>query len=92
MTKAPRHVLDTVFIYPNAKALNMLPIIMFTCAYGLKSVCRVRARDSALVVRRVRDLQVQVAIYLSTGERKKVRRHSLKGEKVFTADLGIISQ
>ena len=90
MTKASccRCVFDTVFVHPKPKALDVLPIIVFARANSLESIRSVRAGSSILVIRRVCDLQVQVSIYLSTSEGEEVQRHSLKGEKVFAADLG----
>ena len=87
MTKVSGHVFNAIFVHPKPKALNMLPIIMFTCANCLKSVRSVRAGDSIFVVPRVCDFQVQVSIYLSAGEREKMWRHSLPYKKVFAADL-----
>lgn len=91
MTKVPRHVFDGVFVHPKPKALDVLPIIVFACANSLKSVRSVRAGYSIFLVPRVCDLQVQVSIYLSAGEREKMLRHSLTYKKVFAADLEYIS-
>ena len=49
-----------------------------------------RAGSSIFLIPRICDLQVQVSIYLSTGEREEVWRHSLKGEKVFAGNLEFI--
>ena len=49
-----------------------------------------RAGYSIFLVPRVCDLQVQISIYLSAGEREKMLRHSLTYEKVFAADLEYI--
>ena len=88
----PREVFNIVFIHPKPKALDVLPIIVLTCANGLKSIRSVRAGNSIFVIPSVCDLQVQFSIYLSAGEGKEVGRYSLKGEKVFAADLeGILS-
>lgn len=65
----------------------MLPIIVLACTNSLKSLRRVRAGSSILLIPRVCDLQVQVSIYLSAGEGEEVWRHPLKEEKVFAADL-----
>ena len=87
MTKAPGHVIDMVFVHPEAKALDMLPIIVLACANGLQSIRGVRVGDSILLIAGVCDLEVQVSIYLGACEREEVRRHSLKGEEVFAANL-----
>ncbi len=92
VTNAPRHVFNSVFIHPKPEALDVLPIIVLTCANGLKSIRSMRAGNSIFVVPRICDLQVQFSIYLSAGEGKEVGRYSLKGEKVFAANLeGILS-
>ena len=91
VTNAPRHEINSVFIHSKPKALDVLPIIVLTCANGLKSIRSVGTGNSIFVVPRVCDLQVQLSIYLSAGEGKEVRRYSLKGEKVFAADLEGIS-
>lgn len=87
MTKVPGHEFEAVFVHPESKALDMLPIIVFACANCLKSVRSVRVGYSVLLVHSVCDLQVQVSIYLSAGEREKMWRHSLPYKKVFAADL-----
>ena len=87
MTKTPRHKIDRVFIHPEAKALDVLAIIVFACAYCLKRVGSMRARGSILIIPRVCYLQIQVPIYFSVGKGEEVRRHSLKRKKVFAADL-----
>ena len=66
----------------------MLPIVEFACANGLKGNRSMRAGSSILLIPGVCDLQVQVSIYLSTGEGEEVWGHPLKGEKVFAVDLG----
>ena len=90
MTKVPRHIFDTVFVHPKPKALDVLPIIVFACADSLKGVCSVGAGNSILLIPRVCDLQVQISIYLSAGEREKMWRHSLPDKKVFAANLELI--
>lgn len=80
VTKAPGRVFDSVFVHPKPEALDMLPVIMFTRANRLKSIRSVRARNSALVIPRICNLQVQVSIYFSASEGKEMRRHSLKGK------------
>ena len=90
MTKAPLREFEIVLVYPKSEALDMLPIVMFTRAYSLKSVRSVRAGSSIFLIPRVCDLQVQVSVDLGAGEREEVRRHSLKGKKVFAANLECI--
>lgn len=89
VTKIPWHVFDGVFEHPKPETLDVLPIIVFACANSLKSVRSVRAGYSIFLIPRVCDIQVQVSIYLSAGEREKMWRHSLTYKKVFAADLDI---
>ena len=60
VTNAPRHVFNSVFIHPKPEALDVLPIIVLTCANGLKSIRSMRAGNSIFVVPRICDLQVQL--------------------------------
>lgn len=85
--KAPWGVFEIVLVYTKPEALDMPPIIMFTRAYRLKSIRSVRAGSSILLVPRVCDLKVQVTVKLGAGEREEMRRHSLKGEEILTANL-----
>ena len=87
MTKTPRREIQKFFVHPKSKALDVLPIVEFACANGLKSIRSMRAGSSTLLIPGACDLQVQVSIYLSTGEGEEVWGHPLKGEKVFAADL-----